>query len=300
MIDYAKASAISREKGYFTKDKLDECMDGFRDVLDALTEVREGKSSIMRMCRDRGWNLMQVRRAMYAIGARFEEERKGLGYGDKLELLSPLEKLYRDIFNCDDKTTEVYDVMPPDAYETIAHIFENRERVGLTEREVSVLNNYYFEEKTLEEVGKLYGVTRERIRQILAKALRKLRHPQRRNLLENGMAYLDYVEMEYQTRKEEEKDRLIAEKLARDAELEALRNELEPPEDTAENMHIRELGLSVRSYNCLLRAGYETVGDLKNTNELRLMKCRNLGKKSLAEVVNRIRDYYPEWGLEQE
>ena len=44
-------------------------------------------------------------------------------------------------------------------------------------------------QRTLEEVGQLFGVTRERIRQIEAKALRKLRHPNRRKRLE------EYVEV---------------------------------------------------------------------------------------------------------
>lgn len=58
----------------------------------------------------------------------------------------------------------------------------------LTEREQMILKlRFGFDDgrpRTLEEVGKVYGVTRERIRQIEEKALRKLRHPTRRNKLE--------------------------------------------------------------------------------------------------------------------
>ena len=50
-------------------------------------------------------------------------------------------------------------------------------------------------------------------------------------------------------------------------------------------MTIEELDLSVRSFNCLKRAGINTVGDLINKSEEDMMKVRNLGKKSLEEVV---------------
>ncbi|WP_077532638.1 DNA-directed RNA polymerase subunit alpha [Massiliimalia massiliensis] len=50
-------------------------------------------------------------------------------------------------------------------------------------------------------------------------------------------------------------------------------------------MTIEELDLSVRSFNCLKRAGINTVGDLINKSEDDMMKVRNLGKKSLEEVV---------------
>ena len=51
-------------------------------------------------------------------------------------------------------------------------------------------------------------------------------------------------------------------------------------------MSIEELELSVRSFNCLKRAGIATVEDLANKSETDMMKVRNLGKKSLDEVTN--------------
>ena len=51
---------------------------------------------------------------------------------------------------------------------------------------------------------------------------------------------------------------------------------------------IEELELSVRSFNCLKRAGIATVEDLTNRSESDMMKVRNLGKKSLDEVTNKL------------
>ncbi len=53
-------------------------------------------------------------------------------------------------------------------------------------------------------------------------------------------------------------------------------------------MTIEELDLSVRSYNCLKRAGINTVEDLINRSEEDMMKVRNLGRKSLEEVINKL------------
>ena len=54
-------------------------------------------------------------------------------------------------------------------------------------------------------------------------------------------------------------------------------------------MTIEELDLSVRSFNCLKRAQINTVEDLTNRTEEDMMKVRNLGKKSLDEVVAKLR-----------
>lgn len=55
-------------------------------------------------------------------------------------------------------------------------------------------------------------------------------------------------------------------------------------------MMIEDLDLSVRSYNCLKRAGIQTVEDLIMKTEDEMMKVRNLGKKSLKEVKDKIYD----------
>ena len=53
-------------------------------------------------------------------------------------------------------------------------------------------------------------------------------------------------------------------------------------------MSIEDLELSVRSFNCLKRAAISTVEDLTNKTEADMMKVRNLGKKSLDEVTNKL------------
>jgi len=55
-------------------------------------------------------------------------------------------------------------------------------------------------------------------------------------------------------------------------------------------MSIEELDLSVRSYNCLKRAGINNVEDLANKTEEDMMKVRNLGRKSLEEVLKKMAD----------
>ena len=54
------------------------------------------------------------------------------------------------------------------------------------------------------------------------------------------------------------------------------------------DMNIEDLDLSVRSYNCLKRASVNTVGDLVEKTEDEMMKVRNLGRKSLEEVIQKL------------
>ena len=64
----------------------------------------------------------------------------------------------------------------------------------------------------------------------------------------------------------------------------------EDPAVKALETSIEDLDFSVRAYNCLKRAGIHTLQDLVNKSETDMMKIRNLGKKSLKEVLDKIRD----------
>ncbi|ADY54785.1 DNA-directed RNA polymerase subunit alpha [Syntrophobotulus glycolicus DSM 8271] len=64
----------------------------------------------------------------------------------------------------------------------------------------------------------------------------------------------------------------------------------EEAKDKILEMTIEELDLSVRSYNCLKRAGINTVEELTQKTEEEMIKVRNLGRKSLEEVENKLKE----------
>ena len=72
------------------------------------------------------------------------------------------------------------------------------------------------------------------------------------------------------------------------AHTEVLKSQTDTSKDKVMEMTIEELDLSVRSYNCLKRAGVNTVEDLAGKTEEDMMRVRNLGKKSLEEVLNKM------------
>ena len=75
------------------------------------------------------------------------------------------------------------------------------------------------------------------------------------------------------------------------ADVKGLMNEKqEDPKQKTLQTPIEDLDLSVRAYNCLKRASLLTVQDITNKSENEMMKIRNLGKKSLKEVIDKIKD----------
>ena len=75
----------------------------------------------------------------------------------------------------------------------------------------------------------------------------------------------------------------------RDSEEELTETE-EENENNIEDMKIEELDFTVRSYNCLKKAGVNTISDLTSMTYNELLKIKNLGKKSLNEIIDKMKE----------
>lgn len=169
---------------------------------------------------------------------------------------------------------------------------------SLTEREQGMLLAYYEGENTLEQVGKMYDVTRERVRQVIAKAVRKLRHPVRLNQIRYGLEGCK-KETEVELRKDmlskdertldEWEEELMHRRLFLEQFADGLNVSSTPKQESVYLLPIEEMDLSVRSFNCLRRAGCYTLGDICDiAREGNLHKLRNVGKKSIEEILSKI------------
>lgn len=180
-----------------------------------------------------------------------------------------------NIENTQKANEEIYKVYVPGLIECL-----NK----LTGREKDVLELRYLHGLTLEQTGKRFDLTRERIRQIESRAMRKLRHPTFRKLY-----LLDTVGKVFEI--DAEKTRLERE----NAELRKLLYEegkLNEVEDIPlKAITIEDLELSIRPYNCLLRAGIKDLYALSQMTFPELMKVRNMGKKSAYEVAEKVRKF---------
>lgn len=189
---------------------------------------------------------------------------------------------------------DIYDVYPfnvADAVmgDKIPNVYLQGIRLAistLTEREETVIKLRFKDKLTLENVGKQIGTTRERARQIEAKALRKMRHPDRqRMMLAVPVAEVDEVRTKYTALKEQyellvKAFELISGKATTPESVEKIAEAAVWMQTNIENMDF-----SVRTYNCLRRAGKDTLKDLVEMTEEELRGVRNLGRKSVDEVV---------------
>lgn len=160
----------------------------------------------------------------------------------------------------------------------------------LSERENKVLQMRYEWGMTLEEAGKECGVTRERIRQVEAKAIRKLRFQQYKGTIM-------CVPKEEWRKAQNDAEHYKAQSEYLQSELDKIRNITPEQMEEAEKKctlletTINELDLSVRSYNCCKRAGINTLGDLCGKTYTEMTRVRNLGKRSLQEIENKMNEY---------
>ena len=174
-------------------------------------------------------------------------------------------------------------------------------REYLSEREYGVINlrfglDYTGVFRDLESVGRSLNITRERARQFEAKALRKLRRSSTKlpaifeapNDLEETAEAL-YAELEefYESPTFKRANKITQElDRMKEAPFKYTCKCLE--EGTLDDVRIDELNLGVRAYICLKRAGIDTVADIINFPKEDWSKIRNLGRKSLKEVIEKM------------
>lgn len=154
----------------------------------------------------------------------------------------------------------------------------------LPDREREILRCRYEVRMTLYTIGEAFGLTTERIRQILSEVRFKLRHPSRSSILKNGIA--GTIELAKQQGYDAGyvkgcEDGFAKGFAAAKAEL-AGEKHYERPYDA---WPIEDLDLSVRAYNCLIHANIRTVQQISVMTYNDLYRIRNMGLKSLREIV---------------
>ena len=277
-----------------TRDTILAAKCALTTVLEIMNDVDAGRETYSSACSKHGLQYMRFKYFVRKL-ANFEGLSEKEIAVPKYEPTSA-ENLYSRVFGV--PVEEVNEMMPDDAEEAIETVLAT-----LMPREVEIVR-MRLDGKFLDEVGRAFNITRERVRQIEAKAYRKLRHPSRSRILRLGENAMQEAETELEQERNElvakYKERLRAndeayqEALVGMESLDRYENalaEVDEGELRVENITLEEMNLSVRSYNCCRRAGITCVGDFKKYDIEQLMRIRNLGRRSLEEIIKKLASY---------
>lgn len=168
--------------------------------------------------------------------------------------------------------------------------FPNYLAKNLDSRTYQIMLERYEEGHTLQYIGKQHNLTVERIRQIITKTLCVLSHPSKIKEI-SMIPYSIHEAILRELKILEGKYNGLLSVLRETFKNSEARDVLEScllKNTGAKNIDIEDLDLSVRAYNSLKRAGYNTIDDIISTDLEKLAKTRNLGLRSLDEVVDKI------------
>ena len=190
--------------------------------------------------------------------------------------------------------------------------YDDQTKVGLSaalaslsvEEETLVLLRYKYGE-SFSALGRTYNLTHEAVRQKIKKAIRKLMQPPYRSLMEYGID--GYINVQATEQAKEKVQNFLRNEYLRgysDGVMAQIKNENaikqrekeqeligQMKDSTVLGMTIEELELSVRSFNCLSRAGIKTVYDILQLDEEGISKIRNLGLICIDEIGKKLAQY---------
>ena len=158
----------------------------------------------------------------------------------------------------------------------------------LTPRERLIIYDYFKRNQTLKQVGEIYNIGTERVRQIVSKAVRKLRHPSRGRLIRYGLQGADLYkwkrDLEFEEIELSKRQKAVDEEKAR---ISANEKTLGIPHDLSQS--IDELDLSVRTYNCLFQKNLRSVKAVVEFFEKSdYHSVRNMGITSYKELQEKL------------
>lgn len=260
-------------------------------VLDAIIEAGEPES---RSCARENINPAWFRRYVQSY-SQYELPEESCAPLQEATWSSWQERFLRDLC-CDDITA-------PEDFETV---FEEVTATCLDERSKKILLMRYADEMTLDEIGKQFSLTRERIRTILVKVMRTLRNPQYRLVLCYGKEYAETLTMLHTAQAEYDRayrakqaaEKIIASTRVRgmqeqikklQQETEVMNKEQEVFEQNPMNSMLGVLDLSQRSHNALSRyfTHYQikpTIGNLAKLSG-HLNEISGIGKRCKEEII---------------
>lgn len=191
-----------------------------------------------------------------------------------------------------DKEIDEIDIELIDKFDEIAQKY-------LTYKEYRVLSQHFKDDISLADISNnaYFQVSRERIRQIAFKGCKKMVH-----YLKTYKVLMEKEQAESERLLQLEKLNEYRERLVQEFHEKGIYTdemiitfgeiELAPTLKTQySNITIEDLDLSVRSYNCLRRAGISTLQELTEKTMFDMMKVRNLGRKSLKEIHQKMLEY---------
>lgn len=229
-------------------------------------------------------HFMDIRRASYESYLRHRSDGESvIVHDDRIESVWPY-NLCDEIFRC-----PTVKLLRSDQIRGLEEAVSM-----LTERERSITYGYYRDEIGVADLSRKYSISTERVRQLLKRSIRKLRHPSRARLIEKGydletekkMEELEGVRADFERKKQELISSIIKAGAEFDRIAEITINELNiDPLDTP----VEKLDLSTRSENALKRNAVSNVRDIiisiKN-DSIRNFRC--LGETSYNEIVKKI------------
>ena len=268
-------------------EKIDQMLELFNKVITALTILRDEDVSETQVLHDLGINKNTFRRVVYDLNwIDVDAEDRGSFRKKFTDEAIPTRNWAEDLF-CDvmglPLTPASCGKIPEDVTETMETVISE----CLTEDEKTIIDCLYKQCMTQQDTAGVLHLSDSRIQQKKRRIFWKLRNRNRRCYMMCGDGYW-YKEQKmrdqvlhdvYVARARKELSRL-------DRELEYKRATLKGEPVPKHDMLLEDVGLSVRAYNCLWRAGYRTLGQIAEHTEAEIMKVRNIGYKAFDEVKN--------------